>query len=71
MNYQDWVKSVPQDITEDVLWTVTAYRYPLFLADLCWFDVTKLMRDKRTLDLLLTDSACLIKECRTEPTEPA
>ncbi len=51
MNYEDWVKRVPQDITEDVLWTVTAYRYALFLSDLCWFDVTKLMQDKRTLDL--------------------
>lgn len=51
MNYDDWVKSVPQVMTEDVLWTVTAYRYALFLSDLCWFDVTKLMQDKRTLDL--------------------
>ena len=25
--------------------------YALFLSDLCWFDVTKLMQDKRTLDL--------------------
>ena len=34
-----------------MLWTVKAYRYALFLSDLCWFDVTKLMQDKRTLDL--------------------
>ena len=51
MNYDDWAKGVPQDLTEDVLWTVKAYRYALFLADLCCFDVTKLMQDKRTLDL--------------------
>ncbi len=51
MTYDDWVKSVPEEITEDVLWTVTAYRYALFLSDLCWSDVTKLMQDKRTLDL--------------------
>ena len=51
MNYDEWVKSVPNDITEDVLWTVKAYRYALFLSDLCWFDVTKLMQDRRTLDL--------------------
>lgn len=51
MNYEEWLKSVPKDIAEDALWTVKAYRYALFLSDLCWFDVTKLMRDKRTLDL--------------------
>jgi four helix bundle protein len=51
MNYEDWVMCVPKDITDDALWTVTAYRYGLFLSDLCWFDVTKLMQDKRTLDL--------------------
>ncbi len=51
MNYDDWVKSVPKDIAEDVLWTVKAYRYALFLSDLCWFDVSRLMQDKRTLDL--------------------
>ncbi len=51
VNYDDWIKSVPPDITQDVLWTVKAYRYALFISDLCWFDVTKLMQDKRTLDL--------------------
>jgi four helix bundle protein len=51
MSYEEWVKSVPKDITDDVLWTVKAYRYALFLSDLCWFDVTKLIQDKRTLDL--------------------
>lgn len=51
MNYEDWLKNVPGDITEDALWTVKAYRYALFLSDLGWHDVTKLMQDKRTLDL--------------------
>jgi four helix bundle protein len=51
MNYDEWLKDVPKDITEDVLWTVKAYRNALLLSDLCWFDATKLMQDKRTLDL--------------------
>jgi four helix bundle protein len=51
MNYDDWAKGVPKDITEDVLWSVKAYRYALFLSDLCWFDVARLLHDKRTLDL--------------------
>ncbi|MGD0349584.1 MAG: four helix bundle protein [Verrucomicrobiota bacterium] len=51
MNYEDWVKSVPKEITEDSLWKVEAYRLALFLADLGWHDVTKLMQDKRTIGL--------------------
>ncbi len=51
MNYDEWENSVPGEIKGDVLWTVKAYRYALFMSDLCWFDVTKLMEDKRTLDL--------------------
>jgi four helix bundle protein len=47
MNYEDWMKSVPTEITGDPLWTVEAYRLALFAADLGWYDVTKLMRDKR------------------------
>jgi len=49
MNYEDWVKSVPKEITEDSLWKVEAYRLALFLADLGWHDATKLMQDKRTI----------------------
>lgn len=51
VNYDEWLKTVPQEITEDVLWTVKAYRHALLIADLSWFDATKLMQDKRTLDL--------------------
>jgi four helix bundle protein len=49
--YDEWVKGVPAAITEDVLWKVEAYRLSLFISDICWLDVTKLMHDKRTLDL--------------------
>ncbi len=51
MNYDEWENNVPEEIKGDVLWTVKAYRYALFASDLCWFDVTKLIQDKRTLDL--------------------
>src|SRR2546430_3781456 len=51
MNYETWLKEVPVEITGDPLWKVEAYRLALFAADLGWHDVTKLMRDKRTLDL--------------------
>jgi four helix bundle protein len=51
MNYQEWLGSVPEVITEDKLWTVTAYRFALFIADVGWHDVTKLVGDRRTLGL--------------------
>jgi len=51
MNYTEWVKAVPQEITDDALWTVEAYRLGLFVADVGWHDTTKLMQDKRTLGL--------------------
>ena len=51
MNYQDWLRGVPGEITGDPLWKVEAYRLALFAAELGWHDVTKLMQDKRTIAL--------------------
>ena len=51
MNYDDWLKTVPSEIITDVLWTMKVYRYALFVSDLNWCDVTRLMQDKRTLNL--------------------
>ena len=51
MNYATWNKTVPQAITGDPLWKVEAYRLALFLVDIGWQDVTKLVSDKRTLSL--------------------
>jgi four helix bundle protein len=51
MKFEEWQRSVPEAITSDSLWKMEAYRLALFLADLCWHDVTKLMRDKRTVSL--------------------
>lgn len=51
MKYSDWLNTVPQTLKDDAVWRLSAYRYALFLSDLCWKDVTKLIRDKRTLDL--------------------
>jgi four helix bundle protein len=51
MNYTEWEASVPVTITGDALWGVTAYRLSLFMADIGWTDVTKLMHDPRTRSL--------------------
>ena len=51
MNYEEWAKTVPEEITGDSLWKMEAYRLGLFAADMGWYDVTKLMQDRRTLSL--------------------
>jgi len=51
VKYEDWEKTVPEAIKSDSLWKMTAYRLALFLGDLGWYDVTKLMRDRRTIGL--------------------
>ncbi|MCH8289697.1 four helix bundle protein [Candidatus Poribacteria bacterium] len=51
MNYEEWTRSVPDEITGDSLWKMNAYRLALFAADIGWNDVTKLMGDKRTIEL--------------------
>ena len=47
MTYDDWVETVPDEITGDALWTVEAYRLGLFLSEICWHDVSLLIKDKR------------------------
>ena len=47
VNYEEWVKTVPEVITGDSLWKVEAYRLALFVTELGWYDATKLIRDKR------------------------
>lgn len=51
MNYGEWEASVPESVRADSLWKMSAYRLALFLGDLCWHDVTKLVQDRRTLGL--------------------
>ena len=51
MTYKDWLAKIPKEFTEDALWRMEVYRIALFMADLAWHDVTKLMQDRRTLGL--------------------
>jgi four helix bundle protein len=51
MNYNDWMRTVPGEITGDPLWSVEAYRLGLFASDLAWPDVSKLVQDRRTVSL--------------------
>lgn len=51
MTYEEWEKEIPASISDDVLWKMRVYRYSLFLSELAWSDVTKLMDDRRTVAL--------------------
>jgi four helix bundle protein len=51
MKFQEWLESVPKEITDDALWRMEVYRISLFAGELAWHDVTKLMHDRRTLKL--------------------
>ena len=51
LNYNNWLKSISDEITNDSLWKMEAYRLGLFVADIGWFDVTILVKDKRTIRL--------------------
>jgi len=51
VNYGQWQKTISTEIANDTLWRMQVYRMALFLADIAWVDVTKLMKDKRTIRL--------------------
>lgn len=51
MGYKEWEKTVPESMKIDSVWKVSAYRYALYLSDLCWEDISILLKDKRTISL--------------------
>ena len=51
MRFDDWLASVPEEITNDSLWRMEVYRLALFASDLAWRDVSQLVQDKRTISL--------------------
>ncbi len=51
MTFDEWVTSLPAELKGDTLWKVEAYRLALFAAEIGWYDVTELMKDRRTIGL--------------------
>ncbi len=51
MTYNEWLASVPPELTNDPLWRMEVYRLAVFAGDLAWHDVSKLAGDKRTVSL--------------------
>ena len=50
MNYQEWLMTVPLEITQDPLWKLEVYRLGLFVAEIGWEDVMLLDKNKLTRD---------------------
>ena len=46
MNYVEWLKSVPPEITNDPIWKLEVYRLALFAGDIGWHDVLTLSKNK-------------------------
>jgi len=51
MRFEDWLASVPPELTDDPLWRMEVWRLALFAGDLAWHDVSTLVRDRRTIGL--------------------
>jgi len=51
MTYEEWLATVPAELTGDPLWKMKVYRLAVFVGDLSWRDVSKLLRDHRTKGL--------------------
>ena len=51
MNYEEWLASVPSELSNDALWRMKVYQLAVFASDLAWQDVTRLAQDQRTMSL--------------------
>ena len=49
MTYEEWLASVSSDFTQDPLWRMEVYRLAVFVSDLAWRDVSRLIKDRRML----------------------
>lgn len=50
--YAEWVKNVPQEIKNDALWSIKAYRFSMYISDLAWDDARKLQKHPYMLGLI-------------------
>ena len=46
MKYDEWLRSVPSEITNDPIWKLEVYRLALFAGDIGWQDVLALSKNK-------------------------
>ena len=48
LNYQEWMKTVSEEITQDPLWGLEVYRLGFFVADITWDDTESLFKNPST-----------------------
>jgi four helix bundle protein len=51
MTFDEWLASVPPEFTQDPLWRMQVYRLAVFASDLAWQDVSRLIKDRRTVSV--------------------
>ena len=68
MNYPDWQKTLPDDITQDPLWKLEVYRLGLFVAEISWHDALELNKHSLTRSIAdqLYRAVCSISANITE-----
>ena len=49
MTFEEWVKTVPAEITSDTLWRMQVYQQALFVGELAGYDACKLAGVRQTL----------------------
>jgi hypothetical protein len=49
MTFEEWLDSVPLELTGDPLWRMEVFRLAVFAGDLAWHDASRLAGDRRTL----------------------
>lgn len=57
MKYDNWIKTVLEEITEDAVWNLKVYRAALYLSERCWNDTQQVMGRRY---FSLADYSCLI-----------
>jgi len=69
VNYQEWMKTVPGEITQDPLWGLEVYRLGFFIADITWDDTEALFKNHlltvlqtKFVVLLMASAQTLLKD---------
>jgi four helix bundle protein len=47
MNFKEWEESVPDEIRNDPLWEMSVYQHAIFLGEITWIDISKMIEDER------------------------
>jgi len=46
MDFENWVREIPDEFKKDAVWSLKVYRIALFMADLSWIDIEPILDQK-------------------------